>query len=164
MGLLPFEEIQYEVIEKRSADTDPACGKRPEERSVEELLDFGFVNLDKPDGPTSFKASDELRKAIGAEKSGHTGTLDPIVTGVLPVALGRATRLTTLFLPAGKEYQGTMRIHGEVEEGALKQVLDEFVGRIRQLPPVRSRVKRVERDREVYYLEISSIKGGASRS
>jgi H/ACA ribonucleoprotein complex subunit 4 len=65
---------------------------RPSERTVKELLDFGIVAIDKPSGPTSHEVSAYVQKILHLKKSGHSGTLDPKVTGVLPVALGRATQ------------------------------------------------------------------------
>ncbi len=63
-----------------------------DERSTEQLLDYGIVNIDKPSGPSSHQISAYVKKILHVEKSGHSGTLDPKVTGVLPVALGKGTR------------------------------------------------------------------------
>jgi H/ACA ribonucleoprotein complex subunit 4 len=81
------------------------------------------------------------------------------VTGVLPIALGRATRVVQLLLTAGKEYIGIMHLHKDVEEKRLREICKEFTGKINQLPPVRSSVKRRLRERTVYYLEILEIDG-----
>ena len=72
-------------------------------KSTEELLEFGIINIDKPSGPTSFSVSDFVRKKLGLRKTSHFGTLDPKVTGVLPVALNRACKLTGFFLGEDKE-------------------------------------------------------------
>ena len=71
-----------------------------ETRSLKELLEFSIMNIDKPSGPTSFYTFDFVRrklKSLGVKKTSHFGTLDPKVTGVLPVALNRACRLTGYF-------------------------------------------------------------------
>jgi len=81
------------------------------EKPLKELLEFGILNLDKPSGPTSFGVSDFVRKTLKPKKTSHFGTLDPKVTGVLPIALGRACKLTGYFLGHDKEYVGIMRIH-----------------------------------------------------
>ena len=60
------------------------------EKPIEELLKFGVINIDKPTGPTSFSVSHYIMKELGLNKTSHMGTLDPMVTGVLPVLLGRA--------------------------------------------------------------------------
>lgn len=81
------------------------------------------------------------------------------MTGVLPIAIGRATRIVQLLLTAGKEYVCLMRLHKDVEEQRLRQVIAEFTGKIKQLPPVRSSVKRQLRERTVYYFELLEIDG-----
>ena len=79
------------------------------------------------------------------------------MTGILPVALDKATRVVQTLLKAGKEYVCLMHLHKEIEEEKIKDVLENFVGKIKQLPPVRSAVKRQERVREIYYIEILEI-------
>lgn len=75
MGELPFEKIEREILIKKEAQTDKRYGKRPEERSVEELIDYGVVNINKPSGPTSHQVSDYVQKILGIEKAGQSGTL-----------------------------------------------------------------------------------------
>ena len=128
--------------------------KIKEKKSIKELLEFGIINIDKPSGPTSFDVSDFIRKSLGLRKTSHFGTLDPKVTGVLPIALNRACKLTGFFLGEDKEYVGIMRIHEDVSEEDLKKTIKNFTGKIKQLPPVKSRVKRQEREREVKSFEI----------
>ena len=128
--------------------------KIKEKKSIKELLEFGIINIDKPSGPTSFDVSDFIRKTLGLRKTSHFGTLDPKVTGVLPIALNRACKLTGFFLGEDKEYVGIMRIHEDVSEEELKKTIENFIGKIKQLPPVKSRVKRQEREREVKSFEI----------
>ncbi len=123
-------------------------------KTMKELLEFGIINLDKPSGPTSFKAAEIAGRIINARKFSHFGTLDPAVTGVLPVALNRACKLTGWFMKKNKTYVGIMKIHKEVSEAELKKEMQNFVGKIKQLPPVRSRVKREERERQVYSWKI----------
>jgi len=124
------------------------------EKSIKELLEFGIINIDKPSGPTSFTISDIVRKKLGLNKSSHFGTLDPKVSGVLPVALSRACKLTGYFLGEDKEYVGIMRFHEDLDIEIIKKAIqDKFLGKITQLPPVKSRVKRQLREREVKKFE-----------
>ena len=134
-------------------------GKRPSDRTVGELLRGGVIILDKPSGPTSHQATAWVRDALKVDKVGHGGTLDPYVSGVLPVTLGKATRLTDIVLSSDKEYICLMRLHGDRTEKRIKEVMAEFVGKIYQLPPVRSSIKRQLRIRTIKELEVLDIKG-----
>ncbi|MEK6938185.1 MAG: PUA domain-containing protein [Nanoarchaeota archaeon] len=134
-------------------------GKLPSERTPEELIKCGIVNLDKPKGPTSHQVSDYVQKILGITKAGHSGTLDPQVTGVQPIGLGRATRITEFLLTAPKEYVGIMHLHKSIEETLLQAGVKKFIGKIKQLPPIKSAVKREVRIREIYEFELLEIKG-----
>jgi H/ACA ribonucleoprotein complex subunit 4 len=79
------------------------------------------------------------------------------VTGVLPIALGRATRIVQYLLKAGKEYVAIIHLHKEVQKRDIKKVFKEFTGKIKQIPPLKSSVKREERERYIYYIEILEI-------
>lgn len=132
--------------------------KIKQKKTIKELLEFGIINVDKPSGPTSFDVSDRVRRVLGARKTSHFGTLDPKVTGVLPIAINRACKLTGFFLGEDKEYVGTMRIHGLVKKDKIEATIKEkFTGVITQLPPVKSRVKRQHREREIKKFEILEI-------
>lgn len=158
-NLLPFERFEREVVVKREVESIPSYGCIPEERSVSELMNFGIINLDKPSGPSSHQVSAYVKQILGVSKSGHSGTLDPKVTGVLPVALGRGTRIVEVLLTAGKEYVCLMQLHRDVDEQKTRQACKDFVGKIRQLPPVKSSVVRKVRERKIYYLEVLDIDG-----
>jgi H/ACA ribonucleoprotein complex subunit 4 len=129
--------------------------KIKEKKKINELLNFGIIVLDKPKDFTSFEVSDYVRKLLDLKKTSHFGTLDPAVTGVLPIALGRACKLTGFFLGEDKEYEGVMRVHKDVGIEEIKRVINQkFIGKIKQLPPVRSSVKRQEREREIKKFEL----------
>lgn len=121
-------------------------------------IDFAILNIDKPSGPTSFTVSDYVRKLLtplGVIKTSHFGTLDPMVTGVLPIALNRACRLSGYFLKQDKEYVGIMRVHSDVTREKIEEIIKaKFLGKIMQKPPVKSRVKREFREREIKRFEI----------
>lgn len=134
-------------------------------KTTKELLNFGILNIDKPVRKTSFEVSDFVRKKITeaedietknkSRKTSHFGTLDPQVTGVLPVALGRAVKLTGFFIGEDKTYVGIARFHQETDIKTLqKKINEKFLGRVLQTPPVKSRVKRQSRPRTVYEFKI----------
>lgn len=129
-------------------------------KSIQELLEFGIINIDKSSGPTSFNVSGFVKKTLKLRKTSHFGTLDPKVTGVLPVALNRGCKLTGFFLGEDKEYIGIMRIHEDIEIEKIKKAIKEkFTGKILQTPPVKSRVKRQEREREIKAFELLEKNG-----
>ncbi|MGN1443186.1 MAG: tRNA pseudouridine(55) synthase TruB [Acutalibacteraceae bacterium] len=119
----------------------------------------GFVCLDKPQGITSFVAAAKVRRILGEKKTGHTGTLDPLATGVLTVAVGSATRFIELIPDHDKAYRATflfgkstdtLDITGKVLcESAVtvtredvEKVLPDFLGESMQLPPMYSALKK----------------------
>ncbi|MGQ9837245.1 MAG: tRNA pseudouridine(55) synthase TruB [Cyanobacteriota bacterium] len=119
----------------------------------------GFLNLDKPAGFTSHDCVAVVRRVLRTRKVGHGGTLDPGATGVLPIAVGRATRFLS-FLSGNKAYRATFRFgqrsdtddaEGQIQVGSpcphlgreqVEQILQEFVGEIEQVPPLYSAIKR----------------------
>jgi len=153
--LLPFEKIKRKILMKKEAKTSNKLGCKPEERKTEDIINYGIININKPQGPTSHQVSAYVQKILNINKSGHSGTLDPHVHGLLPVALGRATRIVQTLLKSGKEYVGIMHLHREVGETKLKEIIKRnFTGKIKQIPPLKSSVKRVKREREIYYFDI----------
>ncbi|MEX2715674.1 MAG: RNA-guided pseudouridylation complex pseudouridine synthase subunit Cbf5 [Candidatus Sigynarchaeum springense] len=157
---LPVERAHDFQI-KAEEETSLEYGCPPESRSMIQKLDHGLINLDKVAGPTSHEVASWVKRIFSASnvvtKTGHGGTLDPKVTGVLPIALNKATRVVDVLLTAGKEYVCIMKLHGNVEEARIRSVMSCFEGRIYQRPPVRAAVKRVIRVREIYYLNIIEI-------
>jgi H/ACA ribonucleoprotein complex subunit 4 len=124
-------------------------------KNIKDFLEFGIINIDKPSGPTSFEISNFIKKTLNLRKTSHFGTLDPKVTGVLPVALNRACKLTGYFIGEDKEYIGIMRMHEEIEMKKIQEIINKkFVGKIKQTPPVKSRVARREREREIKKFEL----------
>lgn len=129
-------------------------GKRPEERTVDELLEDGVVVIDKPAGPTSHQVTSWVGDMVGAKKSAHGGTLDPRVTGVLPVGLGGAVRAMDALHYGTKAYVGVMRMHGNADRKRLEEIFKEFTDEIYQTPPMRSAVKRELRTRRITSLSL----------
>jgi H/ACA ribonucleoprotein complex subunit 4 len=155
---LPSQHERKRQI-KVMAKTNPHYGKRPEERSIRELLSSCCINLDKPAGPTSHQVDSWVREILHVEKVGHHGTLDPQVTGVLPIAVGDAARALQVLLLAGKEYVGLMKLHKQVDPTLVRRTMEGFVGEVTQMPPLRSAVKRVRRKRKIYYIDVMEIQG-----
>ena len=147
------------IFERAEAEPSEKFGKRPEERSAEELLSCAIINLDKPKGPTSHEVVSWVKKILYANKAGHSGTLDPKVTGVLPVGVGKATKVLQVLLMGGKEYVGVMHLHEPVKEEAVLNVFKEFTTVIYQRPPVKSAVVRRVRKRKVYRMDLLEIDG-----
>lgn len=108
-----------------------------------------MINLDKPANPSSHEVVAWVKRILKVEKTGHSGTLDPKVTGCLIVCLDRATRLVKSQQNAGKEYVCVVRLHDAVKESALLQTLETLTGALYQRPPVISAVKRRLRIRTV---------------
>lgn len=159
MNKLPFENIKREIITKKHEETYPGWGCNPEERKIEDYIAYGVINLDKPPGPTSHQVSDWVKKTLNVKKCGHGGTLDPRVVGVLPITINESTKIVRALLLAGKEYVCLMHLHKDVPNKLIKEVCKSFVGIIKQIPPLKSSVKRVERLRTVYHINILEIKG-----
>jgi H/ACA ribonucleoprotein complex subunit 4 len=149
-----MEKQSATLIELAEEETDPTCGYFYDKRPIEVLLQYGLIPLDKPDGPTSHEVVAYVRKILGIEKAGHSGTLDPPVTGLLPVGLGEGTKVLSILLLGPKEYVAVARLHDPVSEDRLRRVLQEFTGEIYQKPPQRSSVKRVTRVRKIYSIEL----------
>jgi tRNA pseudouridine55 synthase len=118
----------------------------------------GVVIIDKPAGKTSHDIVSEVKRIMGVKKAGHTGTLDPMATGVLPICLNEATKLARFLSDEGKEYLATMLLgtrtdtldtDGQIISQSDKQVtaeevksaLAQMVGKIKQVPPAYSAVK-----------------------
>lgn len=151
--------MKTNLITKSKSITNPEYGCKPEEREITDYISKGVINLDKPSGPTSHEVDSWIKRILKLDKTGHGGTLDPKVTGVLPVGLPDATRAIQLLLTAPKEYVCLLTFHSDVEESEIRRVFEEFTGKIFQLPPVKSAVKRELRTRNVYYSTIYEIKG-----
>ncbi|EMA42476.1 RNA-guided pseudouridylation complex pseudouridine synthase subunit Cbf5 [Halococcus saccharolyticus] len=124
----------------------------PGERPPTDRLDFGVVNLDKPPGPSAHQVTGWVRDLVGVDRAAHAGTLDPKVTGCLPILLGDATRLAQVFLEGAKEYVAVLELHGPTPDD-LDAVLAAFEGPIQQKPPKKSAVTRRLRVRTIHALD-----------
>jgi len=147
------------MIVKSEEITNPDLGIYPGSRSVDELIENGIVFIDKPSGPTSHQVASWVKNILSIKKVGHSGTLDPKVTGILVVTLGKATKIIPALMGLDKEYVAVMQLHEDVETEKIKKVLERFTGEIVQVPPKRSAVKRRKRKRKIYELKFLEKKG-----
>ncbi|MFX0094032.1 MAG: RNA-guided pseudouridylation complex pseudouridine synthase subunit Cbf5 [Candidatus Hodarchaeota archaeon] len=150
-------EYTKDVVTRATGETDLSYGCSPHNRSLPQLLNYGLIILDKPANPTSHEVAAWVRQILECKKAGHGGTLDPAVTGVLPISLNRATRAVSVLLRAGKEYICILRLHDSVDEARVRKTVNKFLGSIFQRPPIKSSVKRVLRVRKIYYLECLEV-------
>ena len=134
--------------------TNPEFGVYYDKRSIEQLLEYGLILIDKPPGPTSHEVVAWAKRILEIPKIGHSGTLDPQVSGVLPLGLGEGTKALGVLLLGPKEYVGLGRLHSLPSKEKLQQTLDLFKGEIYQKPPQRSSVVRQTTTRTVYELEL----------
>lgn len=146
----------YDKMNIRSSHYTPIPnGSNPLARSMEEHLKYGVMNLDKPSNPSSHEVVAWVKKLFEnitkMDKTGHSGTLDPKVTGCLIVCLNRATRLVKAQQSAGKEYVGIVRLHNDIDsDSKLVKALQTLTGPVFQKPPLISAVKRELRVRTIY--------------
>jgi len=142
---------QLENLDKVDDDiTNDNYGHYPDNRPIESLMYYGLVLVDKPAGPTSHEVVAWVKRILQIDRAGHSGTLDPGATGLLPIGLGEGTKALSVMLLGPKEYYALARLHAHVPMDRMREVMSEFIGDIYQRPPQRSSVKRVTRVRTVY--------------
>ncbi|KAL7853548.1 hypothetical protein AOLI_G00203920 [Acnodon oligacanthus] len=142
----------FDKLNIRTAHYTPLPhGSNPLKRNIHDYVRSGFVNLDKPANPSSHEVVAWIKRILRVEKTGHSGTLDPKVTGCLIVCIDRATRLVKSQQSAGKEYVGIVRLHNAIEnEHQLARALECLTGALFQRPPLIAAVKRQLRVRTIY--------------
>lgn len=134
--------------------TDDGYGTYYDKRSLDQLLNYGMIILDKPPGPTSHETVAWTKRILKIPKIGHSGTLDPQVSGVLPLGLGDATKALGVLLLGPKEYHALGRFHMFPTREKLEDAVSLFRGEIFQKPPQRSSVLRRTRTRTIYELDV----------
>jgi len=140
-----------DLLVRSSHFTPIPSGCSPLKRDITSYIKSGVINLDKPSNPSSHEVVAWLRRILRVEKTGHSGTLDPKVTGCLIVCIDRATRLVKSQQGAGKEYVCVLRLHAALEsEKALPRALETLTGALFQRPPLISAVKRQLRIRTIH--------------
>lgn len=155
--ITPPWETERRLLIKAEEETSPRYGCKPEERPIEEYVRFGVISLDKPPGPSSHEVTAWTKRLLNIQRVGHGGTLDPKVTGILPIALHEATKIIQALLQSGKEYICVTRLHSKIPKKRVKAILEEFTGTLYQRPPLRASVKRRLRKRKIYHLNLLEI-------
>ncbi|KAK6149179.1 hypothetical protein DH2020_016704 [Rehmannia glutinosa] len=142
----------YDKLNVRTGHYTPLpSGYSPLKRPLAEYIKYGIMNLDKPANPSSHEVVAWIKRILRVEKTGHSGTLDPKVTGNLIVCIDRATRLVKSQQGAGKEYVCIARLHSKVPEvSKVARALETLTGAVFQRPPLISAVKRQLRIRTIY--------------
>lgn len=144
----------YDKLNVRTAHFTPLpMGCSPLSRPLRDYIKSGVINLDKPANPSSHEVVAWIKRILRVEKTGHSGTLDPKVTGCLLVCIERATRLVKSQQGAGKQYVAVVRLHGDLGDNATSKVrrgVELLTGALFQRPPLISAVKRQLRIRTVY--------------
>ncbi|KAI3520890.1 hypothetical protein L1887_10343 [Cichorium endivia] len=142
----------YDRLNVRTGHYTPLpSGYSPLKRPLAEYIRYGVINLDKPANPSSHEVVAWIKRILRVEKTGHSGTLDPKVTGNLIVCIDRATRLVKSQQGAGKEYVCVARLHSDVPDVAkVARALETLTGAVFQRPPLISAVKRQLRIRTIY--------------
>ena len=153
MGVVPPWALERSVVIRAEEEANPSLGTDPLGRSLEEYIKYGLIVVDKQAGPTSHEIVAWVKRLLELDRAGHGGTLDPKVTGVLPIGLQESTKVVQALLEAGKEYVCVLRTHDDVEESRVLEALGLFVGEIYQRPPVRSSVRRRLRTRVIYGID-----------
>jgi len=142
----------YDKLQVRTGHYTPIpSGSSPLKRDLSTYVKYGVINLDKPANPSSHEVVAWVRRILRSEKTGHSGTLDPKVTGCLIVCIDRATRLVKSQQGAGKEYVAVLRLHDAIEsERKLAASIETLTGALFQRPPLISAVKRQLRIRTIH--------------
>lgn len=145
--------LMYCAVLVRTGHFTPIpAGCTPLKRDLKSYISSGVINLDKPSNPSSHEVVAWLKRILRVERTGHSGTLDPKVTGCLIVCIDRATRLVKSQQGAGKEYVCVLRLHGKLPggEAQLARALETLTGALFQRPPLISAVKRQLRIRTIH--------------
>ena len=140
------------VLVRTGHFTPIPCGCTPLKRDLKSYISSGVINLDKPSNPSSHEVVAWVKRMLRVEKTGHSGTLDPKVTGCLIVCIDRATRLVKSQQGAGKEYVCVIRLHDKLPGGEAQfaRALETLTGALFQRPPLISAVKRQLRIRTIH--------------
>ncbi len=131
--------------------------KTPETNIDKQLYSNSIVLINKPCGHTSHEITTFVKKLLDVKRTGHAGTLDPEVSGVLPIAIGRATKLIQYIAGKDKIYVGIIKFKEIKKKDEIEKLFSEFTGVITQTPPKISAVKKVPRKRTIHYLKLLEI-------
>ena len=145
---------------KISDNVAASYGSPPKERSIEQLLQSSVVIINKQAGPSSHQVAAWLRDSFEVKLTGHGGTLDPNVTGVLPISVGSASKVIKVMQESPKEYLCLMCYKRDPGLKKLQDIFQKFTGPIYQIPPFQAAVKRELRIRRIYEIELLEHNSG----
>ncbi|KIX96798.1 centromere/microtubule-binding protein cbf5 [Fonsecaea multimorphosa CBS 102226] len=147
-----YDKCKSPMLVRTGHFTPIPVGCTPLKRDLKSYISSGVINLDKPSNPSSHEVVAWVKRILRVEKTGHSGTLDPKVTGCLIVCIDRATRLVKSQQGAGKEYVCVIRLHDKLPGGEAQfaRALETLTGALFQRPPLISAVKRQLRIRTIH--------------
>ena len=152
--ILEKDLFENRIFFEKDSEEITKFGENPYDRDIKSHFEKSYVVVDKDVGPTSHSVSTNLKEILKLKKSGHSGTLDPKVSGILVCGLNRATKLMEFMLKSDKRYICLLYLHKVCDYKIIQDTIKSFIGTIRQLPPVISNVKRKYRNRKIYDIEI----------
>ena len=147
------------IILDDTATSSENHGCAPNDRTIEMLLESGFILLDKAPGPSSHQVAAWARDLLDLDKLGHGGTLDPFATGVLPLLAGKSMRLTGKILTHDKSYIALFKLSKEVERDDVESAMKNLTGKVYNVPPEISAVRVQVRTRKISRFEILDFDG-----
>lgn len=152
-----FSPLLYnseEMIVKSTDYTSLGCGYLPYNRPLDQYINYGIIHIDKSSNPSSHEVVTWVKNILDCEKTGHCGTLDPKVSGVLTICLNRATRLTKSQQTLGKEYVCIIEFEEKPSKKGFLKATEKLTGLLYQRPPLMCAVKRDLRLRNIYKIEV----------
>lgn len=155
-----FSPLLYNLenmINKNTNYTPLNCGYFPLNRPINQYINYGIVHIDKSSNPSSHEIVTWVKNILKCEKTGHCGTLDPKVSGVLTICINRATRLTKSQQSLGKEYVCVIEFEDKPSKKKFYSTVERLIGLQFQRPPLMCAVKRDLRLRNIYSIEVIEI-------
>lgn len=149
-------ENHEDMLVKTLHYTPLHAGHTPLSRPLKIYLKYGIINIDKPVNPSSHEVVSWISNILQV-KTGHCGTLDPKVSGVLTVLLGRSTRLAKEQQSKGKEYVCIVEFHKNTEKDVIQAAITKLKGSVLQRPPLMCAVKRNLRLRNIYSIDLLEV-------
>ncbi|EEQ83079.1 hypothetical protein NCER_100126 [Vairimorpha ceranae BRL01] len=145
------------MITKSTNFTPFGCGHLPYNRPLDQYLKYGIIHIDKSSNPSSHEVVTWIKNILECDKTGHCGTLDPKVSGVLTICLNRATRLTKSQQTLGKEYVCVIEFEDKPSKTSFYKAVEKLTGVLYQRPPLMCAVKRDLRLRNIYKIDVLEV-------
>ena len=152
-----FENLYIIDQEAIKEGQESKFGYFPDERKILDHIKYGLIVLDKHSGPTSHEIVSIVKKILKLNKAGHSGTLDPNVTGILPIALAKATKVLSILLESSKTYICNLHSAESKDITEWEKIFKEYNDEIYQVPPLKSNVVKKLRKRRIYNIELLDV-------